>query len=112
MEKIEIKSKINGRNDITKDTDIEQFCAALLRLIISIHTQEVQLYPLTQTDIEVIEQLRTMRCNAWAWNYGLSPACILIKKQLFEGCGTIEAHILLECGRICQIHFILWGFLM
>lgn len=101
-----VRSRVtNVRPYLPKDADIEQFRAALLRHIINLQTEEVQHYSLTQVDIEAIEQLRAIRYNTWEWNYGHSPACTLIKKQRFEGCGTIEAHILLERGRICQIHF-------
>lgn len=65
----------------------------------------VEQYSLTAEDIAAIEELRVRRYDTWNWNYGSSPACSLIRKQRFEGCGTIEAHIQLEQGGIAAINF-------
>jgi len=65
----------------------------------------VEQYSLTETDVAAIEELRAQRYDTWSWNYGASPACSLMRKQRFEGCGTIEAHIQLEQGRIAAITF-------
>ena len=38
------------------------------------------------------------------WN-GVSPECTLLLRRRFEGCGTVEAQILLEHGRIASLRF-------
>lgn len=62
-------------------------------------------YYLTDADIQSIKQLRQQRYDTWDWNYGASPPCSLIRKKRMEGCGTVEAHIRLEKGRIAGISF-------
>ena len=57
-------------------------------------------YELTPEDIAAVEELRKTRYATWEWNYGTSPACTVLRKRRIEGCGTVEAHILLDGGRI------------
>ena len=62
-------------------------------------------YHLTDSDIQSVGQIVQQRYGTWEWNYGASPPCSLIRKKRMEGCGTVEAHIRLEKGRIADIAF-------
>ena len=57
-------------------------------------------YELTPEDIAAVEELRKEKYATWEWNYGTSPACTVLRKRRIEGCGTVEAHILLDGSRI------------
>jgi len=76
------------------------------RILQHLFPEGVMEYSLTDTDIAAIETLRQQRYDTWDWNYGASPPCSLIRKQRLEGCGTVEAHIQLEKGRITAITFL------
>ena len=62
-------------------------------------------YVLTPGDLAEIEARKQARYAAWEWNYGHSPACTFRKKARFEGCGSIEAFLSLDQGRIREIAF-------
>ena len=61
-------------------------------------------YVFTPEDLAEIEKL-SLRYRDWEWNYGKSPACDLVRKQRVEGCGTVEAYLSLDQGRIQQVQF-------
>ena len=52
-----------------------------------------------------IEALCRSRYRSWDWNVGASPPCSLIRKGRFEGCGTVEARMQIEHGRIAALVF-------
>ena len=52
-----------------------------------------------------MEELRRERYSTWSWNYGRSPACTLLRRERFDGCGLVEAHISLDHGIIQSIQF-------
>ena len=60
-------------------------------------------YELTPEDIAAVEELRKEKYATWEWNYGTSPACTVLRKRRIEGCGTVEAHILLDGSRIQRL---------
>jgi len=62
-------------------------------------------YTLTDSDLAAIETIRADRYGTWQWNYGVSPACTVLRKKRIEGCGNIQAHITLEHGCIAKLHF-------
>ena len=76
------------------------------RILLHLFPGGVTEYTLTDADIAAVEELCRQRYSTWDWNYGASPPCSLIRKQRIEGCGTVEAHIRLEKGRIAAIHFL------
>lgn len=63
-------------------------------------------YRFTGADLAAIEGLRNSRYASWDWNFGASPPCTLLKRRRFEGCGTVEAHIAVEHGRIRSLRFL------
>lgn len=60
-------------------------------------------YTLTEEDLAVIERLRRERYATWQWNFGASPPCTMQKQCRIEGCGAVQAHLLLEKGCIRQL---------
>ena len=63
-------------------------------------------YRFTEEDLAAIDALRQERYARWDWNFGASPPCTLLKRRRFEGCGTVEAHIDVERGRIRSLRFL------
>ena len=61
------------------------------------------IYTLTPDDLQAVEQLRRQRYGTWQWNFGASPPCTLLRRRRIEGCGTVQAHILLDKGCIREL---------
>ena len=62
-------------------------------------------YVFTQADLAGIEALAESRYRSWDWNVGVSPACSLVRRQRFAVCGTVEARMDVEHGRISALAF-------
>ncbi len=62
-------------------------------------------YDLTAEDLDAIEKLRAERYATYAWNYGASPECTLLRRARIEGCGTVEAYFAVEHGVIGSLAF-------
>ena len=62
-------------------------------------------YDFSAPELETIDTLRRERYESWDWNYGASRECTIFKRARFEGCGTVEAHISLDAGRIKELRF-------
>ena len=58
---------------------------------------------LSEQELEDVERLCRERYRSWSWNYGMSPPCTVKKRRRIEGCGTIEAFLMLERGVISQL---------
>lgn len=67
--------------------------------------QAMEPYQLTQADLEAVQRIKEQRYGTWAWNYGASPPCSLVRKRRIEGCGTVEVHLDLVEGRIAALQF-------
>ena len=109
-EKIKAKGVKSVRSRVTNvrpllpvDMTLPQFRQVLLESIL----QEMpgESYTLTPQDQAAIEAIRANRYGTWEWNYGQSPACDLVKRRRFEGCGTVQAYIRLKHGVIEDITF-------
>ena len=99
-----VRSRVTTiRPHLGQEVSLADFKARILQHLFPNGVME---YHLTHTDISSIEEIRRQRYDTWDWNYGASPPCTLIRKQRIEGCGTIEAHIRLEKGRIAAITFL------
>ncbi len=99
-----VRSRVTAiRPHLRQDISLADFKARILQ---NLFPEGVTEYSLTDTDIAAINELRRKRYDTWDWNYGASPPCSLIRKQRMDGCGTIEAHIQLEKGRISAITFL------
>ena len=82
---------------------LEEFRGQLWRYIItSAGGHEVSL------DAEAEDGIRRLcreRYSQWEWNWGQSPASTLRREKRFEGCGTVQALLTLERGRIEECRF-------
>lgn len=110
-EKIQAKGVKSVRSRVTnirpllpEDMSLEAFRQVLLESILEQFPGTP--YTLTPEDLGAIEQLKRQRYDTWQWNYGHSPACTVRKKARFEGCGSIEAFLSLDQGRIREISFL------
>lgn len=99
-----VKSRVrNIRPLLKEDMDIKAFENMLLKRTLT--GTEGERYSFSPQDMREIEKLRRERYSSWAWNYGASPACSLVKKRRGERYGTVEAHIGLESGKIDKLFF-------
>ncbi len=57
-------------------------------------------FSLTADDWVAIDKLAREKYGSWEWNYGDSPPCSFSVKAYWNGCGTVEARVLLREGRI------------
>lgn len=109
-EKIQAKGVRSVRSRVTTvqahmpyPVPMEEFKVRLLAELSQ--NRPMEPYFLTQTDIEAVEIIKQARYDRWEWNYGVSPPCDLIRRRRIEGCGTVEARIHLEEGRIAGLTF-------
>lgn len=99
-----VRSRVtNVRPHLPKDASLPQFRQFLLQEIVRENGGEE--YVLTAEDLAAIEALKQQRYGQWAWNYGESPACTLMKKRRFEGCGSVEVYLTVDHGLICGVSF-------
>ncbi len=96
-----VRSRVtNLRPMLAKDMTLEEFRRVLLGSILEAVPGEE--YVFTPEDLAQIRILQK-RYEDWNWNYGKSPACDLLRKRRFEGCGTVEAYLSVDRGRIQQL---------
>ncbi len=96
-----VRSRVtNLRPMLAKDMTLEEFRRVLLQSILEAVPGEE--YVFTPDDLAQIRILQK-RYEDWNWNYGKSPACDLLRKRRFEGCGTVEAYLSVDRGRIQQL---------
>lgn len=99
-----VRSRVtNVRPHLPQDMSLAQFRQLLLETVLE--EMPGAPYPLTQADLAAVEAIKRERYDTWAWNYGQSPACDLVKRRRFEGCGTVEAHISLQRGTVTGMEF-------
>lgn len=82
---------------------LEEFKARLLEEIS--RERPMEPYTLTRADIEAVEAIKRERYDRWDWNYGGSPPCDVARRRRVEGCGTVEARLHLEEGRVASAAF-------
>lgn len=109
-EKIQAKGVASVRSRVTtvrahmpRPVPLEEFKARLLEEIS--RERPMEPYLLTRADIAAVEAIKRARYDRWEWNYGISPPCDLVRRRRVEGCGTVEARIHLEGGRIVSLAF-------
>lgn len=99
-----VKSRVTSvRPHLPRDISLQEFKTKLLESMFQ--GQPMDRYALTQADIAAVEALRAQRYNTWEWNYGASPACSILRRRRVEGCGTVEAYIQTDKGRITALEF-------
>ena len=62
-------------------------------------------YRFSAAEEETIDERVQNRYGTWEWNFGASPAATLLKRERFEGCGSVEALMRLKKGRIEALQF-------
>ena len=98
-----VRSRVtNVRPCLAKDMTLEEFRAALAG---SLMAGGFEKYELTDRDIAAIEEIKSQRYATREWNYGFCEEDALIRKKRIEGCGTIEAYIILKDDLISNITF-------
>ena len=60
---------------------------------------------LTADEAAEAERLRAEVYDAWAWNYGASPPCQIVRERRVEGCGRVELRMDVKEGRIAALAF-------
>lgn len=99
-----VRSRVtNVRPCLPWDMTLSQFREILLQSILEQFPGEA--YALTEADKAAVQRIKENRYDTWDWNFGHSPACTVHKRQRIEGCGTVEAYIGLDQGRIRDISF-------
>lgn len=100
-----VRSRVtNVRPYLREDLSLPQFRQRLLDNMLLETPGEP--WVLRQEELAAIEELRQKRYGTWEWNFGSSRECSLMRRRRFEGCGTVEAHMQLNHGRITEIQFL------
>ena len=99
-----VRSRVTTiRQNLKEDMTLEQFRQELVASLLK--DLSFTRCELTEEDIAAVERIRDQRYGTWEWNYGSSPQCTVLRKRRIEGCGTVEAHIFLDGGRIADLTF-------
>ena len=99
-----VRSRVtNIRPWLGEDLSLAQFRQRLLESILRETPGEP--WALDREALDAIEQLRQERYGSWEWNFGSSRACSILRRRRFEGCGTVEAQIEADRGRITELRF-------
>jgi lipoate-protein ligase A len=99
-----VRSRVtNIRPYMASDMPVQEFIAALRsRLVADLGMQD---YALTAEDTAAAQKLDADVYSRWDWNYGASPPHNVRKSRFVEGCGTVEAYIEADGGKIASITF-------
>ena len=99
-----VRSRVtNLRPFLPEEIDLPRFRELLLAEVLKEHPGEELV--LSEEQLEKIDRLSESRYRSWDWTVGSSPPCSLVRRQRFEGCGTVEAQMQIERGRIAALRF-------
>ena len=99
-----VRSRVtNLRPFLPEEIDLPRFRELLLAEVLKEHPGEELV--LSEEQLEEIDRLSESRYRSWDWTVGASPPCSLVRRQRFEGCGTVEAQMQIERGRIAALRF-------
>lgn len=99
-----VRSRVtNVRSCLREDMTMEQFRTALTDSLFA--GDDFVRYELTDEDISAIQKIQRERYAQREWNYGFCETGAIVRKRRFDGCGTIEASISVENGRITGLKF-------
>ncbi len=99
-----VQSRVtNLRPYLPPEITLESFKSGLVESVS--RAQPMERYVLTAADMAAVEALRRERYGTWEWNYGASPACSILRRRRVEGCGTVEAYLRTDHGRITDLQF-------
>ena len=100
-----VRSRVtNLRPYLPEEIDLPRFRELLLEEVLAEHPGEELL--LSPEQLRQLETLSESRYRSWDWTVGSSPPSSLVRRQRFEGCGTVEARMQIEHGRIAAISFL------
>lgn len=109
-EKIETKGVRSVRSRVTNvrpylppEVTMDLFKARILESVS--RGRPMERCGLTAEDAAQVEDLRRRRYDTWEWNYGASPACSALRRRRVEGCGTVEAYLRTDRGRLTDVQF-------
>ena len=98
-----VRSRVTTINANAKaPITMEAFKDALKRC--AFEAEEMEMYTLTEEDLEAVERLREEKYKTWEWNYGFSPAYDM-KRELKFPSGLVSAHLQVEKGTIKAVRF-------
>jgi lipoate-protein ligase A len=100
-----VRSRVTNVSEyLREEIDLPTFRKLLLQQLMQ--ENPGPLYTLTPEDLQAIQAIQKQRYDTWEWNFGTSGACTMLKKQRFEGCGTVEVSLNLNRGAVenAQIH--------
>lgn len=98
-----VRSRVtNVRPYVKEDLSTGQFLARLREALGKAY--DMQPLVLTREQLDEVQRLRDTVYSTWAWNFGASPACQIVKKRRVEGCGQLELHMDVEQGKLKTLH--------
>ena len=99
-----VRSRVtNVRPHLARDLSLPEFRSRLLENILRETPGEP--WALGPEELDAVERLRQERYGSWEWNFGSSRECSILRRRRFEGCGTVEAQIEADRGRITELRF-------
>ena len=97
-----VRSRVTNLSEYAKaGMTIEEFMDTLKAYMTE--GEPVEIYHLTQEDLDKIQKIKADQYESWEWNYGASPKYSVIKEKRMEGCGQIEIHMNVEEGKILEV---------
>lgn len=99
-----VKSRVtNIAPYLTSPLSLEQFKALIIKHIMK--TDQAEPYVFSAQDLAMIQKIKEERYDTYAWNYGYSPSCNIVKKRYFDQCGMVEIHMNCSDGLIQDLVF-------
>jgi lipoate---protein ligase len=90
---------------LKKEISLEDFKAAMLKLLMQDKNYMEKEYTLTEKDLSVIRELMEKRYSLWQWNYGQSPEFNIEKGKRFAG-GKLDLRFNVKGGNESTISHI------
>ena len=100
-----VRSRVtNLRPYVREDLDADGFLDRLREALLAMYPDMERSAP-TPEELERAAELRRTLYGTWAWNFGASPPCQIVKKRRVEGCGRLEVHMDVERGGLKALYF-------
>lgn len=93
----------NLEESLPAGVTIEDFKERLLQHIAK--SEPLTAYTLSDTDKAAVDAIKRERYDKWEWNYGLSPAYDVSRRERLEGIGLVEASLSVKDGVIAALSF-------
>lgn len=98
-----VRSRVaNVRQCLNRDMTLAEFRDTLSQTLLAGCFER---YELTGEDLAAIRELQNRRYDRWEWNYGFCEDGAVVRKKRIEGCGTVEAHMVLKKDLISSVAF-------